>query len=161
MTILFNRVVTVIAQHKDHPDVIIQNLRVQFDIEKFHNATLNTGTITIFNLKPENRRLLVKRKSDFESAPFTTVSLIAGYEGEDAVVFRGQLINGFSTRQGPDWITTLQCVTAYDQYISAHHGPSDSFEDITAFDLLERLLGTELSVGNATKISAEIGRAHV
>lgn len=140
MTILFNRVATIIAQHPDHPDITIQNLRIQFDVEKFHGAALNSGTITVYNLKPENRRLLVKRKSDFESAPFTTITLIAGYEGSASIIFRGQLVQGFSTRSGPDWITTLQCVTAFDQAVSAHHGPEDSFEEITAFDLLQRFL---------------------
>lgn len=159
MSILFNRVVSIIAQHPDNPDIIIQNLRVQFEIEKFFDSTLNVGTITIYNLKPENRNLLVKRKSDFESAPFTTVSLIAGYEGEAATIFRGQLVQGFSTRSGPDWITTLQCVTAFDQYVSAHHGPEDSFEEITAFDLLQRLLGDNLSLSRAVSMSLEISAA--
>ncbi len=161
MTILFNRVATVIAQHPDHPDITIQNLRIQFDIEKFFTNTANVGTITIYNLNPENRRLLVKRKSDIESAPFTTINLIAGYTESNALIFRGDLVQGFSIRQGPDWITTLQCTTAFDQFVSAHHGPEDSSEEITAFDLLARLLGTSglvdpvdtnVAINNATLV---------
>ena len=152
MTIQFDRVVSTVAQHPDHPDVIIQNLRVKFDIEKFFNTTLNTATITIYNLKPENRRLLVKRKVDYEEAPFTTISLIAGYKGEDATIFRGQLIQGFSTRQGPDWLTTLQCVTAYDQIVSAHHGVDASFKETTAKDLLDKFFA-DAGVSSAVKFS--------
>ncbi len=153
MTILFDRVVSIVAQHPEHSDVIIQNLRVKFDIEKFFNATLNTATITIFNLKPENRRLLIKRKVDYEEAPFTTISLIAGYKGIDATIFRGQLVQGFSTRVGPDWITTLQCVTAYDQIVSAHHNTDASFKETTAKDLLDKFFA-DAGVSSAIKFSA-------
>ena len=138
---LFDRVATIIVQHPDHKDVVIQNLRISFDVEKFFDHTLNTGTITVYNLNPENRRLLVKRKADFESAPFTTISLIAGYRGAGAMIFRGSLVQGSSIRSGPNWITTLQCVSGFDQYITTHHLVNDSFEEINAFDLLVRLLG--------------------
>lgn len=152
MSILFDRSVSIVAQHPEHEDIIIQNLRVQFDVEKFFDSTLNTADIVVYNLNPEKRGILVKRKSDFESAPFTTISLIAGYKDADATIFRGQLVQGFSTRQGPDWITTLQCVTAYDQFVSAHHKPEDSFEEITAFALLSKFF-SDLGVANAVRFS--------
>jgi len=155
MTILFNREASIIAQHPDHKDITIQNLRIQFDIEKFWSNTLNTGTITIYNLNPENRRLLVKRKSDLEGAPFTTINLIAGYEGAAALIFRGNLYQGFSIRQGPDWITTLQCVTAFDQFVSAHHPVEDSFEEITAFDLISKLMGIFGTTRFATNVALQ------
>lgn len=162
MTILFDRKITVIAQNETFDDLTIQNLRIQFDIEKFFTHVFNVGTITIYNLNPINRGLLVKRKSDLESAPFTTITVIAGYADSQSMIFRGQLVQGFSVKKGPDWITTLQCTTAFDQYISAHHGVGDTYEEITAFDLLSRLLNitfTELALINTFTRDLEFGYA--
>ncbi len=139
--LLFNRVATLIIQHPDTPDVVIRGLRIEFTIEKYWGSTMNTGRIIVYNLKPENRRLLVRRKIDAESAPFTTVTLLAGYEGSPALIFRGNLVMGASRRMGPDWITTLEGISGFHQIVSANHTASSTFVTITAFDLILKLLG--------------------
>lgn len=141
MTLLFDRRARVIVQHPEDPDETIEDLRIQFEIEKFYDITLNTARITIFNLAPILRRKLLKRKADLESSPFTTITVVAGYAAKEGTIFKGNLLQGFSTRQGPNWQTQLECVTAWDQYVSAHFKESDSFEDISAFDLLQRFSG--------------------
>ncbi len=143
MTLLFDRIAKLLIQDADKPDEIITGLRIQFQVEKFFERTLNVGSMTVFNLRPDLRSRLVKRKASAESAPFTTITLIAGFEDKRGTIFRGNLVQGFSSREGPDWITRLEAITGFDQMASARGKESDSYDTITALALVEKLLGSQ------------------
>lgn len=75
-------------------------LRVSFRIERQLQKEPNSLELTIWNLAKESRNRLQEKG--------ITTEIEAGYFGNTSVVFKGSLEYGATTRQGPDWVTTLQ-----------------------------------------------------
>lgn len=80
--------------------LVIQNLRVQFKIEKSIDSTPNPAEVTITNCNANTRALL-------QSKPLT-VRIEAGYDDDLRHVFTGDLRYANSTVEGGDWITKMQ-----------------------------------------------------
>lgn len=94
---LFGRVVVVQVG-----DLQIRNLRMAFQASRSDKPEPNTATVTIYNLKEENRTALSKQKR----AP---VLLSAGYNNAGGLILSGEASIVQHTRQGPDWVTRLEC----------------------------------------------------
>ena len=80
--------------------IVIQNLRVQFKIEKSLEKTPNTCEITITNCSAQTRTFL-------NTKPLT-VQLDAGYGDELRYVIAGDVRHAYSKKDGGDWETVLQ-----------------------------------------------------
>lgn len=81
---------------------VIEDLRVQFEVEKTNESNPNTATIKIYNLSESTRSGL--------EAPDQKVSLEVGYRDISEVVFRGDVTKAVHDREGDvDIITTLEC----------------------------------------------------
>lgn len=80
--------------------IVIEDLRVQFQIERAISKQPNTCQVTISNLAPQTR-------TEVEAKP-QIVIVEAGYDGNLKKLFAGDLRYGLSTRDGPDWNTVLQ-----------------------------------------------------
>lgn len=79
----------------------ILSLTVDFEITKSLAAkTPNTAEIRIRNLNTDHRKHLQELEKVY-------VSIEAGYEEGTALIFRGDLRDITSTRDGTDWITTI------------------------------------------------------
>lgn len=78
----------------------ITGLRLSFRIVKSLRPDPNTCELQIYNLSADSRKTLERR-----SVP---VTIEAGYKGAREVIFKGDLRDGFSSRSGSDWITTLK-----------------------------------------------------
>jgi len=102
MAVLFKRsarvVVSTIELTTDAPG---GSLDVAFSVTKSLKPEPNTAEIQIWNLNPDHR-------SQLEEAEQVPVSIEAGYEGETAQLFLGNLRTAISAREGPDIVTTLQ-----------------------------------------------------
>lgn len=99
-----------VRQYKRHVQVIlgragsglmIENLRVQFEVVKDHQSSPNSANIKIFNLNDQHQAQI--------RAEFTDVTLNAGYEGAEAVLFRGNIRHVYRYRENNDWIVELDC----------------------------------------------------
>lgn len=97
-------------QYKRHVQVIIgkggkglmvENLRVQFEVVKDHQSAPNSATIKIFNLNDQHQAQI---RTEFDD-----VILNAGYEGAEAVLFRGNIRHVYRYREKNDWIVELDC----------------------------------------------------
>jgi len=88
----------------------ITDLRVTFDVDKGDGDQLNRGTIKIYNLSPNSRAQLAKPfPIGFPLIdPIIRVFLKAGYDGDNIQLLAGELLSGINTKEGPDWITTLE-----------------------------------------------------
>ncbi len=80
--------------------VVVQNLRVQFDVEKHLGAEPNTCQVAIDNLAEQTRGL-------FQTKPLR-VRLEAGFGGQVQRLFAGDLRWGASKRDGANWRTELE-----------------------------------------------------
>lgn len=78
----------------------IENLRVQFEVEKSLDKEPNTCTVTITNASQSTR-------VDLQTKPLI-VLVQAGYDGELRYLFKGDLRYGFSHQDGTEWLTELQ-----------------------------------------------------
>lgn len=78
----------------------ITGQRVQFDIKKNLGKEPNVCTLTVTNLSKESRSLV-------ESRPLYA-QLAAGYDGNNRLLFAGNVTFAFSRREGTDWQTKMQ-----------------------------------------------------
>jgi hypothetical protein len=82
-------------------DTLLTGLDISFCIEKTLAREPNTAEFKIWNLNDRNRKYL----RDQVRVP---VTLKAGYENAMGLLFRGDLSEAFSEREGPDWVTTIR-----------------------------------------------------
>lgn len=99
-------------------------LTLEFSIERNMNNSANKATFQIYNLGPNKRNRL--RKSRFQQANLDYKSVVfrAGYSSDInlPVVFSGNIGEASSIRNGPNWITTLECFGGLNAYNSAITG---------------------------------------
>lgn len=80
---------------------------LDFNIIRNANASANDGTLTIYNLNEQTRTKLHKDPST--SFKYKGVELKAGYGGQFSTIFKGNITNCYSTREGTDYITVMEC----------------------------------------------------
>jgi len=86
--------------------LIVSQLQVQFEVKRSLSAkTANSAEVKLFNLSEDTRKRLQGMKDVF-------VTVEAGYADGTSVIFRGQLHEAFSTRDGNDWITSVSSADA-------------------------------------------------
>lgn len=100
MSDLYIRKVTVMIQSQVGGSRTIENLRVQFTIEKNNESNPNTSTIKIFNLAPATKGLL--------EAKNTKIVLSAGYQDTIETLAIGDVTKVVHETQGPDIISTIE-----------------------------------------------------
>lgn len=99
---LFDRVAELVVGQSGGKGILIKDLRFSFNIEKSATETLNNSTVRIFNLNPDNRRLV--------ETPNNALILKAGY-AEDIgaiTIFTGIVRRSLTVREGVDWVTELE-----------------------------------------------------
>lgn len=84
---------------------ILPEINIDFESEKSIQGGLNTSKIQIYNLEENKRNRLVKDIEDTKTK--IIIELKAGYSKLETI-FKGDLIEGNSTRKGADIITTLE-----------------------------------------------------
>lgn len=81
--------------------LLLEGFDVSFDITKsLAPKTPNTAELRVFNLSPDHRKRLQELERVY-------VSVEAGYASGTSLLFRGDLRDVVSTRQGPGWVTTV------------------------------------------------------
>ncbi len=80
--------------------IVVENLRIQFEIEKSLEKTPNTAKVTITNCSPTTRAFL-------QTKPLT-VQIEAGYGNDLRYVFGGDVRYAFSKVNNADWETDLE-----------------------------------------------------
>jgi hypothetical protein len=89
----------------------VTGLRVTFSIDSSLRREPNTAEIQVYNLAEELR-------AEFTRKPLV-VMLDVGYDGALDRLFTGDLVHGFSDRDGPSWVTHLQVATGARAYARA------------------------------------------
>lgn len=101
----FERVIKVTLGDKD-----IENLRVDFNIQKSLKKEPNTGSITIYNLSPETRSHFQELAPKNDKQPGIPLRILVGYKDQkDSLdqIFLGDLRTVISKLEPPDWITVM------------------------------------------------------
>lgn len=91
--------------------LMIENLRIQFEIVKTSDPQPNKALIKVFNLNPTHDSQIRNE--------YTDVFLNAGYEGAIKLVFKGNITHVFHYKEGTDWITEIECADGDNDYRNA------------------------------------------
>jgi hypothetical protein len=110
--------------------IVIENLRVTFEIEHTTEKEPNKCDLTITNASPETRAFLQRKP--------LSVRIEAGYAGNFHQLFVGDLRHGSSQLEGTEWITKMQVADGDRAY--RHARVSESFRAGTrAIDTLQKI----------------------
>ncbi|MCK3654215.1 hypothetical protein A4G19_15885 [Pasteurellaceae bacterium Macca] len=91
--------------------LIIDNLRVAFEIEKTINEKPNPASIHIWNLNRNHLNQLLSKQ-------LNEVSLDVGY-GELRMIYQGEILQAKIKRDGLDFVMSLECADGYTDYSTA------------------------------------------
>lgn len=136
MSVLFGRVAQVQVD-----TLLVTGLRITFKVEKKGSADPNTAQVVIYNLAETTRQQLSKLDS-------ARVLLTAGYVGTAALLFAGDArrkVGIQHVRQGPDWLTKIECGDGERAYQDARF--SGSFAAGTKVAEVAKAMARKLGVG--------------
>lgn len=114
---LFDRVVELVVGKSGGQGVLIDQLRINFSIEKTSTETLNNSKIRIYNLAPDSRKVVETVNN--------AVILKAGYRQDVGakVIFVGIIRRALTYRESTDWITEIEL----DDGLLAYRDSKESF----------------------------------
>lgn len=145
-----------VRQWKRHAQVVIgkagsgllvENLRVHFEVSKTVESAPNVAVIKIFNLSPINE---AKIKNEFDE-----VLLNAGYEGALRLVFRGNIKHVYRYRDKSDYITEIEAGDGDKDFRSATMNETLAAGTTNA-QLVDRAVGSFKTNGGTTKGAVQI-----
>ncbi len=129
---LFNRTASIKVGQPGEPGVRISDLRFEFSIEKTITAEPNALTLAIYNASGATRG----KVNTWDKDKGLAVELSVGYAGQEEVLYRGQATKTWSERQGPDWITKIECGDGAKQIaetkVSKSFGAGASVQEVLA-----------------------------
>lgn len=96
---LFGREIELTIGVPGGEGVKITDLRVVVNARRSHSRTPNEATIKVYNCAPNTINLL--------KVPGTVVMVAAGYTGQVAVFFTGDVVRSEGSVEGPDRVTTI------------------------------------------------------
>lgn len=83
-------------------------MTLKFNINRGVQASSNLGHFQVYNLAENTRKKIFHDRTDVTH--YRQVTLLAGYEDEKklSLIFKGNMFQAFSYRQGADWITEIE-----------------------------------------------------
>lgn len=99
MTIQFNRVCRLVLG-KDGSGVDYSGMRIRFNIKKTSDSNANEAKIELYNVNPDHATQLLNKGTD--------ILLMAGYEGNEQMIFTGQVRRATRKVEGTDRIILLE-----------------------------------------------------
>lgn len=127
--------------------LLVENLRVQFEVVKTVESAPNVAVIKIYNLHPDNE---AKIKNEFDE-----LLLNAGYEGAMQLVFRGNIKHVYRYREGNDYITEIEAGDGDKDFRKAVMNETLAAGTTTS-QLVDRAVGTFKSTGGTTKGTVQV-----
>ena len=121
--------------------LLVENLRVQFEVSKTIESAPNVAIIKIFNLHPDNE---AKIKNEYDE-----VLLNAGYEGAMSQIFSGNIKHVYRYRDKNDYITEIEAGDGDKDFRNAVMNETLA-AGTTNMQLVERAVGTFKGVGGTT-----------
>ena len=89
-------------------------IQVVFEVTKSIRGGLNKMNIQITNLAESKRLSLVK---DAEQQKIMRIGLSVGYQDRIELIFKGTIHTGSNSRQGPDLLTSLECLDGGEDFL--------------------------------------------
>ncbi len=110
---LWRRNIALTLGVKDTDEAVkITDLRIIFQVEKNSESNPNTAKISVYNISPETRSIAEKEGA--------VALLEVGYQDNLEQLFYGDITKSYISRQGSDWVTTVECGDG-DQALRSTH----------------------------------------
>lgn len=129
-----------------------QDIKIVYEVKKVLRAEPDPGRIEIYNIGPKPRKAFAK-PFDWKKKPGSKVELFTGFKSEGVVtqLYSGEIQEGISRYQAPEWISKLSCGVDYDRFLN--HLESKTFgKGMDPIDAIKSLLapsGRKVSVAKA------------
>lgn len=145
----FGRIFSMLVQGKTADHTIQSPLTCRFKVNSNSLFSCGTSVFQIYNLASDVRADIYK--DAYSQLIYKRITFAAGYEREPSVpiIFQGNVLQAYSYRQGPDWITEI---SALDGGFAVDNGsinltkPSPyNFEDVLA-DAVRAMPNVKLGV---------------
>lgn len=127
--------------------LLVENLRVKFEVAKTVESAPNVAVIKIYNLSPTNEARI---KNEFDE-----VLLNAGYDGAMQLVFRGNIKHVYRYREVNDYITEIEAGDGDKDFRKAVINETLAAGTGTGA-LVDRAVGTFKGVGGTTKGTVQV-----
>lgn len=127
--------------------LLVENLRISFEVAKTVESAPNVAVIKIYNLHPDNE---AKIKNEFDE-----VLLNAGYDGAMQLVFRGNIKHVYRYRKGNDYITEIEGGDGDKDFRKAVMNETLAAGTMTS-QLVDRAVGTFKGTGGTTKGTVQV-----
>lgn len=127
----------------------INGLRVRFQVEKTLGKDSNAATILVSNLSADTR-------AAFQTKP-AHITLSAGYKGDNKIIYRGDIKDVESYREGTDWVTSITCGTGAHAIKGAH----TSFSFGAGTTVKERLTRLAKDMGLSLPTNVKEGKSFI
>jgi hypothetical protein len=104
-----------------------RDLAIEFSVEKNGSSTPNAVKLTIYNLGPDSRTFVEKRKQ--------RLVIVAGYESGVRTICNAEVDRAEHRREGSEWVTTIEAadgLTAYGNVVHDILGPKSTDKDAVA-----------------------------
>ncbi len=150
---LFNRVARLDVELKTNSRLIVENLRISFQVEKTEDSSPNKASIEIYNLSEDTRNKI--RDSG------KMVILYAGYTqnyGEE-IVFIGDIVSVSNSFSPPDIVTEISAIDGKEALSSSKISVSES-TNASALKILEKILSS-FSIGNNLKQISVVDKRYI
>lgn len=108
LTIEFNGVL----QRFDTEDEDGRRLALDFETKHTSSKEPNQGVFALYNLSESSREAIA-------STDRKTVRCYAGYDGNEKLIYQGDVVRVNNVRSGPDWKTEIQCGDGYMGFTQA------------------------------------------
>ena len=102
----FSRKYTLLIETFDNQIIEVKlPFTLEFNCQRHNLASVNKANLKIYNLNKINRNLIYKDK--YTTLIYRRVELKAGYDIDSPVIFRGNILQAFSYKQGVNIITEI------------------------------------------------------
>lgn len=113
--------------------LLIENLRIVFEVIKDHESKPNNANIKIYNLNDQHQAAVRKEYDD--------LILNVGYIGSEAVVFRGNIRHVYRYKEGNDWIVEIDAGDGDRDFVGAVINETIA-AGVSDDHIIERVVGT-------------------
>lgn len=165
MATKFGRHYTFVANRQTfaRPLVVQLPFTLEFDIQRDTLAGVNTARITIYNLSPYHRNLLLYDQYDFSVFNRVNVTLYAGYGPgpQWPLVFSGDVTKCWSYRQGTDFLTVMECFDgglAYQNAVTTRTFSAGQSQQTVIETVIKDLAPYGVSIGAVSEIAGTLSR---
>ncbi|MDR0579542.1 MAG: hypothetical protein LBG21_02955 [Campylobacteraceae bacterium] len=132
--------------------VFKEGLRVSFNSTKSIYDGLNQCTLHIFNLEPKKRESIVKFEE--ETKECFQVQVKAGYVDNINLLFTGNILTAFTTKESVDYTTEIDCAEGLFDFQNCYISQTVKGDDFELLKECEKTL-KEAKLAGYTKVGNE------